>query len=239
MRGWMLVGLLTAAGVGILLLTTTEGRRWLRPMAVGLGLLPPRHEMDVYRARLAAFARENERLTAPCIVLLGDSLSEGFPAADASRLGLVNRGISGDRVADLARRLDSSVLQTPCQQVLILGGSNDIVLDHAEPARVATALLEVAERAAASGRHVMLMSLPPTAGPHAPAHERVREYNRLLETAARERGFGWADLHRALGASDGGETKALDPDGLHLSEDGYESFRTLVESPDIRAGAIR
>lgn len=235
----MLAGVLAAAAAGTLVVGSADARRWLRPVAVGLGLLPPRHETEGYRARLAAFARENERLAGRCTVLLGDSLSEGFPASYATRLDLVNRGISGDRVVDLARRLDVSVLQTPCQQLLLLGGSNDVVLDRAEPARVAEILLEIAERAAASGRQVVLVSLPPTSGRHAAALNRVRAYNRLLEAAAHDRGFGWADLHRALGATDARETKALDPDGLHMSHEGYERFVLLVEGLDSKPGSIR
>lgn len=239
MRGWMLAALLTAAGAGLVLLGSTEARRWLRPVGVGIGLLAPRHETASYRARIEAFARENEQLSERCAVLLGDSLSEGFPVTDAARLGLVNRGISGDRVVDLARRLEVSVLETSCQDVLLLGGTNDVVLDGAKPARVAASLLAIAERAATTGRQVFLVSLPPTAGRHAAAHPRVRALNRHLEDAARKHGLGWLDLHAALAAPDDGAAKGLDSDGLHLNEEGYARFAALVGEVESGSDSFR
>lgn len=229
MRGWLLSVLLFAIGFGIVLLTSPDARRWLRPVAVGLKLLPARHESAPYTARIEGFVRENRNLTEPCSVLLGDSLSEGFPASAATRLGLVNRGISGDRVGDLERRLDASVLTAPCQTVMLLGGTNDIVIDGTDPKVVAGALMAIAERVKATGRRVFVLSLAPVDGAYAAAYPQVRAVNQQLAIAAPARGFGWLDLHTALARDAGGLPSPLAADGLHLGPEGYDRFTALLE----------
>lgn len=227
----MIAAFLAAAGAaaGIVLLSSADARRWLRPIAVGLKLLPARHETEAYKARIESFVRENQSLTESCAVLLGDSLSEGFPASEAARLDLANRGISGDRVEDLERRLDASVLASPCRTVLLLGGTNDIVIDGGEPSSVAQALLAIAERMKATGRRVIVISLPPVEGTHAAAHPRVRALNQQLEVAAPARGLVWLDLHEALAQRPEGRPNPLAADGLHLSPEGYARFATTLE----------
>jgi lysophospholipase L1-like esterase len=191
-----------------------------------LGLVPTRSEMPAYRARVEAFALENARLAEPCALLLGDSLSENFPSDRAAALGLATRGISGDRVRDLTRRLRPSVLEAPCRTILLLGGTNDIVGDRRTPAAVNAELLHLAERIAADRREVILVSLPPAGGEHAWASPSIEELNRLLAAEARRRDFRWLDLHAALAGSEG---DLLTPDGLHLNALGYERFARLLE----------
>ena len=229
MRDWLLSALLSVIGSGVVLLTSPDAKRWLRPVAVGLKLLPARHEAATYKARIEDFVRENRDLTDPCTALLGDSLSEDFPVSEAARLGIVNRGISGDRVADLERRLDASVLAAPCRTVMLLGGTNDVVLDGADPTSVAAALLGIAERLQAAGRRVFVLSLPPVEGSHAAAYPRVRALNRELADAAPARGLGWLDLNAELEQREEGRPNLLADDGLHLSPEGYARFASLVE----------
>ena len=229
MRGWFLSALLVVIASGIVLLTSPDARRWLRPVAVGLKLLPARHETATYKARIEAFVRENRNLTDSCSVLLGDSLSEGFPVFEAARLGIANRGISGDRVGDLERRLDASVLAAPCQTVMLLGGTNDVVLDGTDPTSVTAALLEIAERVKATGRRVFVVSLPTVEGTYAAARPRVRAINRQLAVAAPARGLGWMDLHAALEQGAKGRPNPLAADGLHPSPEGYARFAALLE----------
>lgn len=69
------------------------------------------------------------------IVCLGDSLTYGYPygptyswvsyAARESGLNLLNAGVNGDTILDMARRFQRDVLERKPRAVVILGGTND------------------------------------------------------------------------------------------------------------------
>lgn len=79
------------------------------------------------------------------MLLLRDSLTERFSTALTKPRGSVGRGISGDRVRHVRARLEPSVLSTPCEVVAMLVGSNDVVMDRADPAAVASEIASLAE----------------------------------------------------------------------------------------------
>jgi lysophospholipase L1-like esterase len=137
------------------------------------------------------------------------------------------RGISGDRVRDVAARLAPSALEAPCRDVALLAGSNDVVGDGAPPDEIAAQVAELAERLRTAGKRVVVTTLPPVRDRYAPASASIRAVNETLRALA-ARGFLVLDLHAALAGDDG----LLDPryslDGLHLSAAGYERWADLL-----------
>lgn len=193
-----------------------------------LGLLPPKQWMPAYRSRLVAHAWSNARLPDGCAILLGDSLSELFPAELAAPHGWVKRGISGDRVRDVAMRLEVSALDAPCASVFLLIGSNDAVHHGAEPDALAAAIRALVDELVAGGKRVRVHTLPPTRGRYAEATRGIRATNRLLRESAWPEGVELVDLEAALGDPEGLLRAEYSSDGLHLSEAGYRRWERLL-----------
>jgi lysophospholipase L1-like esterase len=198
------------------------------PFLRSLGLGPARRWLPAYRDRLAAHAAENASLTSGCRILLGDSLAEHFPRALSAAHGWINRGISGDRIDDVAARLDVSALHAPCATVILLIGTNDIVTDAAAPENAVADIRAVVDRLVAAGRKVVLQTIPPTRGRHAGSLSRVHETNRLLRAASWPTSVELVDLEATL-RDDGGQLRAeFSSDGLHLNEAGYRRWADLL-----------
>jgi lysophospholipase L1-like esterase len=223
-----LVVLLLVAGVAALALSSPEVRRRARPSLERIGLLRPYQESPPYRAIVEGHRRENARLAPGCVVLLGDSLTEAFPAALAAARGWVPRGISGDRVRHAAARLDSAALEAPCGSVAVLIGSNDVVLDEREPAEIAGAVAALAERLRAAGKRVVVMTLPPTRGRFAAANPSIGALDDRIRGLTAH-GLTVADLHAALADETGALSPRYSADGLHLTPAAYERWSAVLE----------
>jgi lysophospholipase L1-like esterase len=165
------------------------------------------------------------------IVFLGDSLTEwgdwphllGEPAVR-------NRGIAGDTVAGVLRRLDPILAARPRQVVLMIG-INDL-LGGASPEDVVAAqrTLLARLRAGAPEAGLVVQSLLPV-DPHEVGVRhlpRIRAVNAGLEAAAREAGATWLDLYPLLGG-DAGLERRYTHDGLHLSGEGYRAWAAAVK----------
>jgi len=213
----LLAALAISAALAVWSLALPDPRTEVRSVLEAMGLLRAREEQAWYRKSLQRFREQNGKLAAPCTVLLGDSLVEGFPTEVAARRGWVLRGISGDRVPDVEARLEISVLQTPCEEVVLLAGSNDLVHDRTTPRSVAAALQAVAERLRAEGRRVIVATLPPVRGRYADAGGPIRAVNERLRADATV----LLDLHAALADATGRLDSAYSADGLHLTRAGY------------------
>jgi lysophospholipase L1-like esterase len=159
---------------------------------------------------------------APCTVLIGDSLTEGFPAGLADARRWVNRGISGDRISEVAARLDAAALATPCGAIVLLVGTNDIVHVRTSPERAAAAILAVVDRIRGAGKTAVLATLPPVRAPFDPWAGALRATNvRLREEAAKRTDVKLLDLEHALEDAQGQLAAGYSRDGLHLSEAAY------------------
>ncbi len=157
------------------------------------------------------------------VVLLGDSLTEWADwvalLGDAS---LRNRGIAGDTVEGVQRRLDPIIAARPRMIVLMIG-INDL-LNSATPQAVLAGLrvLIARIRAEAPATRLLVLSLLPVE-PHAIGvrhNPRVAAVNSGLAPIAREAGAEWLDLWPLLGG-DAGLDRRYTYDGLHLNGEGY------------------
>lgn len=202
-------------------------RKRARPTLERLGLLHPYQESARYGKILEQHRRENLELRPPCALLLGDSLSEGFPRQLAKTHGWVPRGISGDRVRDVAARIEASVLGAPCIDVALLVGSNDVIHDGASASQVASEIAALAETLRAAGKRVSITTLPPVRGGFADANDDLRAVNEKLHLLT-ARGFALLDLHSALAEPRGQLDERYSRDGVHLTAAAYERWAELL-----------
>jgi lysophospholipase L1-like esterase len=219
---WLLGTLCAAA----LLVGTGRGQGWLRRA----GITPSRMWMPSYGRAISEHAAMNATLSPGCVLLGGDSLTALFPAELLTPRRWVNRGISGDRVADLEARLDPSVLSSPCETIAILIGSNDIVIDERSAEHVERGVAAIVERLHEEGRRVLLATLPPTRDRFAHAQRAIEETNEGLRARSQILGVEILAMHDAFAGEDGLLEPRYSADGLHLTSEGYRVWTSVLEA---------
>jgi lysophospholipase L1-like esterase len=184
---------------------------------------------------LCRYREENQALlatrTRPRVVMMGDSITEGWIAADPLifRNGVVDRGISGQITAQMLVRFRQDVIDLQPQAVHIMGGTNDLLsrpgpvtMDEAE-----SNIRSMGELARAHGIRVIIASVLPASQSGAPV-KAVAEINRRLAALAKAQGYQFVDYYRALDKGDGSMASVDSGDGVHPTEAGYALMRPLA-----------
>jgi lysophospholipase L1-like esterase len=157
------------------------------------------------------------------VLMLGDSITEGGLWEELlPGVPVLNRGISGETVAQVLARLDLAV-NAPAA-VMLLVGTNDIssaLVTDQVVGDVARILAGIERRA--PGTPVVVQSIMPRSLAY---REEVLFVNsRLVEVV---RGAGdyvtWLDLWPALATPEGTLRSELTEDKLHLNGDGYRAW---------------
>lgn len=152
------------------------------------------------------------------VLFLGDSITEGgiwhewFPEA-----AVCNRGVSGDTVDGLRRRLDQAINDPSVISLLI--GTNDLTFaDDTDPIVESFRLLVEALRDRAPDAILLVNSVMP----------RTPEFRALIHTVnesyraiAEAHSATWINLWPALADSSGALAREYTYDGLHLRGPGY------------------
>jgi lysophospholipase L1-like esterase len=202
--------------------------------AVDMGALFKLH----YTNRVRAFKEQNEQLR--YVVLLGDSITEGF---DTEKYfpgrRVLNRGIGADVIGNalpeddrrgILRRMDESVFGCAPTDVFLLIGINDLGSGRTPDVMEAgyREILEQVKKKVPAVR-VHLQSVLPTRDRYAKHNSNINDFNTRLQKLAKEFGYDYIDLHAQM-ADDKGELKAeLTGDGLHLKPKAYKIWKAEVE----------
>jgi lysophospholipase L1-like esterase len=184
---------------------------------------------------LCRYREENRTLAAahvrPRVVMMGDSITEGWKAGDPSMFGkgIVDRGISGQVTAQMLVRFRQDVIDLKPHAVHIMGGTNDLLSlpDPVNMDQVVSNIRSMAELARAHGIKVIIASVLPASHGGAPVKE-VAEINRRLAARAKADGYQFVDYYRALDKGDGSMAAADSGDGIHPTEAGYARMRPLA-----------
>jgi len=229
----MRAGFLCWLLAGAVAVSAAEGQVEPKKQPVNWGALFKVH----WQNRVKAFSEQN--LVLQNVVLLGDSITEGFDVAKYfPGRRILNRGIGADVIGNnmpvddprgVLQRLDNSVFDCTATDVLILIGINDLntgrKVDGME-AGYRELLQRLREKQPALKIHVQ--SVLPTRGEHAKRNGDVAAFNAKLRKLAEEFKCNWIDLH-ALMRDENGELKAeFTNDGLHLTEPAYRVWRGEV-----------
>jgi lysophospholipase L1-like esterase len=191
-----------------------------------------------YANRVRAFKEQNQQLQH--VVLLGDSITEGFDVATYfPGRRVLNRGIGADVIGNalpeddprgVLRRLDESVFDCAATDVFLLIGINDLgsgrTPDVMEPG-YREILDRIKKHSPAVRVHVQ--SVLPTRDKFAKHNAPVLDFNKRLQRLAEEFEYDYLDLHSLL-ADEKGELKSeYTDDGLHLKPKAYEVWLAEVE----------
>ena len=190
-----------------------------------------------YDFRVRSFKEQNQPYQN--VVLLGDSITEGFevPKFFPGRR-VLNRGIGGDVIGNdlpendkrgVLRRLDNSLYDCAATDVFLLIGVNDLNSGHNVDQMekgYRELLKRIKERVPAVRVHVQ--TLLPTRGGFDRLNAPIREFNGRLKGMAAEFGNDFVDVH-SLSADAEGRLKAeYTQDGLHLNDAAYRVWRKRI-----------
>jgi lysophospholipase L1-like esterase len=188
--------------------------------------------------RVNGFRQQNEQLQ--FVVLLGDSITEGFEVAKYfPGRRVLNRGIGADVIGNelppednrgVLKRLDESVFHCAATDVFLMIGINDLGSGRT-PDVMEQGYREILQRIKKETPRVRVhvQSVLPTRDNYAKHNANVVDFNDRLKKLADEFGYDYLDVH-ALMADDKGELKAdYTGDGLHLNEAAYKIWLAEVE----------
>jgi lysophospholipase L1-like esterase len=173
------------------------------------------------------------------VVLLGDSITEGF---DVTKYfpgrRVLNRGIGADVIGNampaddhrgLLQRLDNSVFDCAPTDVFILIGINDLGAGRSvETMEAGYRELLKRIRAKRPDLRIHVQSVLPTRGKFDKHNAPVRDFNERLKKLATEFKCSFIDLHAVMRDEKGELKSEFTPEGLHLTEAAYLVWREEI-----------
>lgn len=188
--------------------------------------------------RVNGFRMQNEPFQN--VVLLGDSITEGFDVGKYfPGRRVLNRGIGADVIGNdlpetdnrgVLKRLNESVYHCSPTDVFLLIGVNDLGSGRTPEVMekgYRDILAQIKKETPRVRVHVQ--SVLPTRDKYAKHNANVVDFNGRIKKLAEEFGYDYIDLH-ALMIDDKGELKAdFTNDGLHLNEAAYKIWLAEVE----------
>ena len=201
--------------------------------------------------QLSRYRELNRTLLAPAagesrVVFMGDSITDNW---QQPRFGgffpgkpYVDRGISGQTTPQMLIRFRPDVLDLSPKVVVILAGTNDIAGNTGPMSNeeIEGDIESMADLAKAHGVKVVLSSIMPTSGYHAPANgipqttqrpmDRIKAINAWMKGYADKNGYVYLDYFSAMVDSTGVMKAELTADDLHPNADGYKIMTPLAEA---------
>ncbi len=167
-------------------------------------------------------------------ILVGDSLSLWFPQGKlpSGKLWL-NQGISGDTSGGVFKRL-SAFSATHPDVIYVMAGINDlrkgmsdqvILLNHRQIIRSLRQTHPKAE--------IMIQSILPTRLEKI-SNNRIRHINAQLALIAKQEKANYLDIYNWFTDFEGNLRVDLTTDGLHLSQEGYDVWRAVIQQTELK-----
>jgi lysophospholipase L1-like esterase len=166
--------------------------------------------------------------------LVGDSLSMWFPreSLPVGKLWL-NQGISGDTSGGVFRRL-SAFANTRPEAIYVMVGINDLRKGASD-----TVILQNYQRILKRlrqthpGTRIIVQSILPVRWKSIP-NSRIRKLNGQIANMAKKAGANYLNIHNWFTDGEGNLRTDLTTDGLHLSAQGYEVWRSALQKIEFR-----
>ena len=172
--------------------------------------------------------------TARKVVMMGDSITDGWPGQSGSFYadnGLVGRGIGGQVSAQMLVRFMADVVALRPKAVHIMAGTNDIAenQDPYNPVATTQNLQAMANLASVYGIKVIMASVPPA--DHFPWKlevgnpvEKIRALNDWIKSVCAAQGYTFVDYWPALALDSGAMRPEFSADGVHPNSTAYASM---------------
>jgi lysophospholipase L1-like esterase len=200
-------------------------------------------------ANLAKYSAANKLLKPAAkgkkrVVFMGDSITEGWTAADSSFFAgneYVNRGISGQTTPQMLVRFRPDVIALEPLVVVILAGINDIAENTGPIALEAVYgnIVSMVQLAQANNIKVVVSSVLPanvfTWRPLIQPAEKVIALNGMLSAYCKANNIVFLDYYSKMADEQKGLDKKFTYDGVHPTLAGYKVMEPLVTEAIKRA----
>lgn len=198
--------------------------------------------MAVAQNEWANYARYEEANTqvykSPKAVLMGDSITDGWPGADPeffTENNLVGRGISGQVTSQMLLRFRQDVIDLHPKYVVILAGTNDIAENYGkiDMEKTFANIVSMCDLAKVNGIKPIICSVIPAAAFRwrpsvTDSAEQIVRLNGMLQEYARANRIKYVDYHSAMKDERGGLSAELAKDGVHPTREGYDIMKELL-----------
>mgnify|MGYP000792117829 CR=1 FL=1 len=189
-------------------------------------------------ANFGRFEQANDEVRNPKVVLMGNSITDGWDNAHPEFFTANNfacRGIGGQVTGQMLCRFRADVINLHPQAVVILAGTNDLAQNNGPIAtqHIVENIISMAELAMAAGIRPIICSVLP-AGKYPwrteieSVPEKIRDLNARLHRYASDRGLIWVDYYTAMDAGDGSMRSEYTKDGVHPTPEGYDVMERIV-----------
>ena len=190
-------------------------------------------------ANFRRYKQANSEVTAkPKAVLMGDSITDGWPRANESFFtenNFIGRGISGQTTSQMLVRFRKDVIDHHPKYVAILAGTNDIALNNGfiELENILGNIISMCEIAKANKIKPVICSVIPAKRygwrPEIKdSAEQIKKLNEMLKKYAKENKITYVDYHSAMTDAEGGLPVELAKDGVHPTPEGYKIMEDIL-----------
>ena len=214
-------------------------KRSIFAIIAGLMMIPTMLSAQNDWANYKRYADANAQVTkAPKAVLMGDSITDGWPKSDNEFFesnNFVGRGISGQVTNQMLLRFRQDVVDLHPKYVVILAGTNDIAensgkIDMEKTFANIVTMCDIAK--ANKIKPVICSVIPATAFYWHPevtgAAEKIIRLNSMLEEYAKANRIPYVDYHSAMKNEQNGLSPELAKDGVHPTREGYDIMKGLL-----------
>lgn len=188
---------------------------------------------DYWLKRVEEFHKDNLNYEPGCIVMVGDSIMQGFPVKELfPNVSIINRGISGDRVIGVIARQNESIYDLKPSKVFLLIGSNDAGLF---PDMGMDEFYRQYDYLFRNMKHhcpkceIFIQSVLPIRGKYASANPRIIEINKILRKLSKKYNFHYIDLYSHFRNKNGEMKVEYSDDGVHFNIMGNRVWRDILE----------
>lgn len=159
------------------------------------------------------------------VVFLGNSITYEAPWTELfPGIRIANRGIPGDRIEGMIRRLGNVKALSP-KKIVIMAGINNL-LQNEMADDVAKKYITLIDSASGASELIICSTLMTAS--FSEINDQVQELNNIIAHYCREKGIVWIDLNTQL-APDGPLQNKYSYDGLHLTIHGYAVWQEMLQ----------
>ncbi|UPR54318.1 lysophospholipase [Vibrio cyclitrophicus] len=204
--------------------STTPDREILESIALQSEIQQRGHSMSRY-----IMTSDNHRHFSPNadLVMFGDSITEWAPWADIFRdVSMVNRGLAGDTITGMLRRIDTTLNVKP-KLVCFMAGINDLAqgysVDH-----IYQNYVEILTTWRAQGITILVQSTLHVGNKLQGLNPQVSELNKRLQAYCEQHDIEFLDVNRVL-APNQLLSNEYSCDDLHLNAKAYQAWAEILQ----------
>lgn len=188
----------------------------------GLHVKPSTYNEDYNKARSYIF--KTCGVDTGDVVMIGTSLTEGFPLEVFKQCNIKNRGIGGNNLAQIRGRLNDIVASKPAR-LFLEGGTNDILHDSSS-IYIENTYEHMMQQITPIADRCYIISIPPLDSNFAAKNIRIDGINYSVKKSCRLHGIKYIDIASSL--KDNRGYLKYTYDGIHLTMAGYEVWKNAL-----------